>query len=428
MIRNKKIAQIVFCITLATTSANAFDVGGALSNVGDKFLSSFANGILGKLLGRGNGSSRLNKILEANNLNFCKFDSFNFDLGLNKGRNGICDLAREAKNALSGLCSFIPGMSNGANSPASSALDKLCSMSEKSIKEATEVARGSVYSSIGLSKDAKLNGKTLDQHAKEMTFENISENLLLKNFMIKGNGKVLNFARDFSMGNGASSIKDFKREDAKAPKDIAEYEKAVSAGAEQYRSLAAGSNIANKIGATSAGVRDKQGEEAQKAREEAEKKDLTPEKSFEAQAALRARVLSNIISERPALLTQGDIDNLRDDALKLEAQVKVHNQIQLEAFLRGMLLSKQAKRDELVKLANESTVIANEHYIAGGYQKEDTNALIDTVKQVRGGGLPPELGGTESGGGLLDSVAGAANDGAGKDIAVNNHFSNTGIK
>ena len=73
MIRNKKIAQIIFCITLATTSANAFDAGGIASGIADKFLSSFADGILGKLLGSGNGSSRLNKILQANNLNFCSF-------------------------------------------------------------------------------------------------------------------------------------------------------------------------------------------------------------------------------------------------------------------------------------------------------------------------------------------------------------------
>lgn len=411
MIRNKKIAQIIFCITLATTSANAFDAGGIASGIADKFLSSFADGILGKLLGSGNGSSRLNKILQANNLNFCSFKPIDLGIKFNKGSNGICDLAKSAKSELSGLCSFIPGMTSGGSNPLSSALDDICSISNKGLNESAQVALSTVYTAMGLEGDGKLpSGKTLDQAASEMKFTDFAENSLLKNFYMKNDNKSINWFRQASMAKNNISIKDFKEENFKAPENFSKYIKDVEEGAELYKKYATATSLGKVFNTLQTAAGEKQAEEAQKAVEKAKDGDTvqgTEQITNKQFLQMKAYQLSNLINERPTLLTEEEIKNLRDPHLRTEARLRVEQQKSLESFILGTMLAKEAKRKDLIDLVGESVQITANDYIASGLQKEDTNSLIDTVKQVRGNGLPPELGGTESDGGLLDGVTGA---------------------
>ena len=411
MIRNKKIAQIIFCITLATTSANAFDASGIASGIADKFLSSFADGILGKLLGSGNGSSRLNKILQANNLNFCSFKPIDLGIKFNKGGNGICDLAKSAKSELSGLCSFIPGMTSGGSNPLSSALDDICSISNKGLNESAQVALSTVYTAMGLEGDGKLpSGKTLDQAASEMKFTDFAENSLLKNFYMKNDNKSINWFRQASMAKNNISIKDFKEENFKAPENFSKYIKDVEEGAELYKKYATATSLGKVFNTLQTAAGEKQAEEAQKAVEKAKDGDTvqgTEQITNKQFLQMKEYQLSNLINERPTLLTEEEIKNLRDPHLRTEARLRVEQQKSLESFILGTMLAKEAKRKDLIDLVGESVQITANDYIASGLQKEDTNSLIDTVKQVRGNGLPPELGGTESDGGLLDSVTGA---------------------
>ena len=356
MIKKTKLMMIGVCFFGSLNCAYAFNLGNIFQDIWGT-LDKGTNGLVG--------------VCYQPDFNIGSFDACSILNSIGDLEVDVCSLAPP-----------IPGFTKKSKEVGLSGLKAFCDAKQRQFenvisKTASDVAENTLEDGRISDKTTLPNGEKVKDYLKKWSVSSIAKKAgsssVVKTALAEGNQKVLSLIQDYGKSFGAKQIEDVKVADIKAPSDMVAYKEQVAELASSFFENASQTSSSAISSVISAGVADKNPEEAQEYA-----KNYLNEKKKQFELAKANEIGQKLSVERGlnhlAIPTQEYVELQRED-IQLEMIAEIRQQQLKEAQIIAEVTEKWNRREAIAEIIADKEVIMAQKF-------DEEEELLELEKEM----------------------------------------------